>query len=80
MTATDRALQVLREQVVLVNPTIDPSIVVPGVSLEQLGCSSMDRAEITVLTMEALSINLSPGELGGVHDVASLVDALACKL
>lgn len=80
MSTAEKVLATLREQVSLVSPEINPESVGPGISLEQLGCSSIDRAEITVLTMEALNVTLSPMELNGVHDVASLVNALAAKL
>jgi polyketide biosynthesis acyl carrier protein len=79
-TTTDRVLATLGAQVHEVNPDVDPNAVIPGATLEQLGCSSIDRAEIVVLTMEQLGVTLEPGELAGVRDVASLVDVLVTKL
>lgn len=78
--AADHALAALRAQILVVRPELDPAQVLPGTTLEQLGCSSMDRAEITVLTMEELRVTLSPRELADVHDVSGLLDALAAKL
>jgi len=76
----DRVLRALRSQVTAVTPEVDPDAVVPGTSLERLGCTSIDRAEITVGTMEELRVTLTPQELAGVHDIDSLVHALAGRL
>ncbi len=80
MTSTEQVMTTLRAQVALISPEVDPGAVGPGTSLEQLGCSSIDRAEITVMTMQALEVVLSPHELAQVRDVDTLVTALARKL
>ncbi len=80
MNTTERILLTLRAQVAEIAPDVDPSAVAPGANLEQLGCSSIDRAEITVMTMQELDVVLDPHELAVVHDVSTLLDALARKL
>lgn len=76
----ERALLAVRAQVAVVAPDVEPAAVVLGTSLDRLGCSSMDRAEITVMVMEALQVTLSPQVLGEIHDIDGLVLALAGEL
>ncbi len=78
--AAQRALRSLRTQVVTVVPEIDPDSVAPGASLTQLGCSSIERAEIVVLTMEDLGLNVPMSDLAAAQDVSSLVDVLGSHL
>lgn len=77
---TERVLGALRRQVAIVVPEIDPAGVRPGASLSELGCSSMDRAEIVVLTMEELGLQVPMADLAGAQDIESLVDIIGARL
>ncbi|KZE73102.1 MULTISPECIES: acyl carrier protein [Paenibacillus] len=48
--------------------------------LVDLGADSVDRADIVMKTMEALSLNIPRVELSGVKNVGELTDALYAKL
>jgi polyketide biosynthesis acyl carrier protein len=48
--------------------------------LESLGANSMDRAEITMLTMEALDIHVPRVEFHGANNLRALVDIFHAKL
>lgn len=45
-------------------------------TLTELGCNSIDRAEIVTIAMERLRITVPIGEFAEVGDIASLVDVL----
>ncbi|MQA94861.1 MAG: phosphopantetheine-binding protein [Streptosporangiales bacterium] len=66
-------LALLRRTVVTVVPEIDATEVVPDARLADLGCNSIDRADIVTLVMEELGVQIPVGEFGGDHDVRSLV-------
>ncbi|MEE4561232.1 acyl carrier protein [Paenibacillus polymyxa] len=48
--------------------------------LVDLGADSVDRADIVMKSMEALSLNTPRVELSGVKNVGELADALYAKL
>jgi polyketide biosynthesis acyl carrier protein len=69
-------LAALRSCVQQVRPDVDTTRVTPAVTLSELGCDSMDRAEIVVLTQEALGLVVPVHEFAEVSDVATLVRLL----
>jgi polyketide biosynthesis acyl carrier protein len=52
----------------------------PGDRLVDLGANSVDRVEITMLTMEALSLKIPPVELAGVKNIGELADVFYGKM
>lgn len=52
----------------------------PSDRLVDLGANSVDRAEIIMLTMEALSLHISRVELSGAKDLGELTEVLYEKL
>jgi polyketide biosynthesis acyl carrier protein len=70
-------LDVLRRTVVSVVPQIDPADVTAGRTLAELGCNSVDRADIVTLAMEELGVTVPVTELGGDRDVRALVELFA---
>ena len=49
-------------------------------ALESLGANSMDRADITMMTMESLSLDIPRIELFGPENMGQLTDLLFEKL
>ncbi|CAL9361813.1 acyl carrier protein [Streptomyces albus] len=47
--------------------------------LTDLGANSVDRAEVAMLAMESLSLQMARVELAGVQNISDLVDALHSK-
>ncbi|UAA37459.1 acyl carrier protein [Paraneptunicella aestuarii] len=47
--------------------------------LKDLGANSIDRSEIVMMTLEALSLNIPLIELGGVENIGELAETLAAK-
>jgi polyketide biosynthesis acyl carrier protein len=48
--------------------------------LADLGANSIDRAEIVMMTMESLSLDIPRVELFGVKNIGELADLLYAKL
>ena len=60
-------------------PDVEGREIKPDDRLTDLGANSVDRAEIVMLAMEALSLHIQRVELSGVKNVGELVDALYAK-
>ncbi|MFF9062922.1 phosphopantetheine-binding protein [Streptomyces sp. NPDC101213] len=56
---------------------LDTSTVTPDDSLAELGCNSVDRAEVVTLTMEDMGISVPVMEFQQTRDIRSLVALLA---
>lgn len=69
----DSMLGVLIEQIELVAPHVDLALVSTGQTLSQLGCNSIDRAEIVSLTMQALDVDIP---LHLLHSKLTIADLL----
>ncbi|MEU6445059.1 phosphopantetheine-binding protein [Streptomyces sp. NPDC047046] len=54
--AEERVLAVLRRTTLEIVPEVEPASFTPERTLSDLGCNSIDRAEIVTLTMEELDI------------------------
>jgi polyketide biosynthesis acyl carrier protein len=61
-------------------PEINPEDVSMSDSLHDLGAGSIDRADIVVMTMESLSLDISLVELAGARNIEGLVDVFYAKL
>lgn len=69
----DRVYETLRRNALQVVPELEESGFAPDRTLSQLGCNSIDRAEIVVMTMEELGIAVPVHEFDQSHDIATLV-------
>lgn len=69
-------LEMIRRTVVAVVPEIEPAAVTPDRTLTELGCNSIDRAEIVTMAMEELGVVVPVPEFQQVRDVRSLVELL----
>jgi polyketide biosynthesis acyl carrier protein len=67
----------VRENLLEVVPDIDPSEVSMDTSLADLGCNSIDRAEVVTMTMADLGIEVPVMEFQGVGNIRGLVTLLA---
>lgn len=61
-------------------PELESHSFQPSDKLAELGANSVDRAEIVMMTMEALSLHIPRVELAGVSNIGELVDAFYAKL
>ncbi|XXT23846.1 acyl carrier protein [Sorangium sp. So ce429] len=76
----DEVLSIVRENIVMVLPEVDATLLRPERSLSELGANSVDRAEIVVGTMAALRIKVPGSELADAKNIDGLVDVLYRKL
>ncbi|MFB7664924.1 phosphopantetheine-binding protein [Kitasatospora sp. NPDC056138] len=66
----------LRRNALDVVPELDPAAFAAERTLSELGCNSIDRAEIVTLTMEELGIVVPVHEFQQGYDLATLVDVM----
>ncbi|MEU9255030.1 phosphopantetheine-binding protein [Streptomyces sp. NPDC048270] len=69
-------LDTLRRHIVAVVPEVDPAGVTRNVSMADLGCNSIDRAEVVTLTLEELRLDVPVAEFQGLPDLGALVDLM----
>jgi polyketide biosynthesis acyl carrier protein len=72
--AADPVLAAIRRSVLVVLPDLDPELVVPGRSLTDLGCNSVDRADVVAMTMEDLDVSVPVAEFAEVRDIGTLAE------
>ncbi|CAM5282920.1 polyketide biosynthesis acyl-carrier-protein AcpK [Streptomyces gougerotii] len=76
VNSAPEVLEIVRSNIVTVVPEIDPAEVRREVSMADLGCNSIDRAEVVALTLEQLGVAVPVAEFQGIPDIGSLVDLL----
>jgi polyketide biosynthesis acyl carrier protein len=72
----DRVLAAIARSVRTVLPEIRPDQVRPDRSLSDLGCNSVDRAEVVSLTMEDLGVDVPVNAFSEVTDIGTLANLL----
>lgn len=72
----DPVMEAVREALAAVRSDIDPARLTPDIALADLGCDSMDRAEIVTVSMVALDITVPVERFADVGDVRGLVGVL----
>jgi len=72
----DRVLAAIARSVRTVLPEIGPDQVRPDRSLSDLGCNSVDRAEVVSLAMEDLGIEVPVNAFSEVTDIGTLARLL----
>jgi polyketide biosynthesis acyl carrier protein len=68
--------ETIKKNLLAVVPEVDPKEVSADRSMAELGCNSIDRAEVVTLTMEDLKVTVPIVELGRVKDIGTLIDLL----
>ncbi|NEQ84046.1 MAG: acyl carrier protein [Moorea sp. SIO2I5] len=63
-----------------VAPELEEAPLEPTDSLKNLGIDSVNRAEIIMMVMEDLSLNIPRIELAGANNIGELADLFAAKL
>ena len=72
-----RVFEALRRNVLEVMPDLEPDSVTMDGTLADLGCNSVDRADVVTMTMEELAVDVPVMEFQGVGDIRSLVHLLS---
>lgn len=76
----EEIFEIIVGHLVEVLPDIDPQNVTMQDALHDLGANSVDRAEILMMTMESLSLDIPHVELFGTHNIQELVELLHARL
>jgi polyketide biosynthesis acyl carrier protein len=79
-TSEEEIFEIIVVHIVEVLPGVDPHNVSMHDSLNDLGANSVDRAEIVMMTLESLSLNIPRVEVFGTHNIEELVELLHTKL
>ncbi|WP_433498357.1 phosphopantetheine-binding protein [Sphaerimonospora sp. CA-214678] len=73
---SDPILAAIRRNVLELLPDVEPELVTEDRSLTDLGCNSIDRAEVVSMTMEDLGVSVPVREFADVHDIGALAAVL----
>jgi polyketide biosynthesis acyl carrier protein len=76
----NQVFEAVKRNLLDVIPELDPALVSIDKSLCELGCNSIDRAEVVTLTMEDLAISVPVSAFSEVHDIRTLVGVLAQRV
>ncbi|EDY45093.1 phosphopantetheine-binding protein [Streptomyces sp. SPB074] len=79
-SADERVLAVLRRTTLEIVPEVAPNSFTPERTLSDLGCNSIDRAEIVTLTMEELDIAVPVHEFHQGMDIGTLAALMRKQL
>jgi polyketide biosynthesis acyl carrier protein len=60
-------------------PALESHKFAPNDSLKALGANSIDRADIIMMTLETLSLNVPLHEMAGAQDIGGLADIIHAK-
>jgi polyketide biosynthesis acyl carrier protein len=72
----DPILEIVRRCVTTVVPEIAPDNVTGDRTLAELGCDSVDRAEVVVMAMAEAGVVAPVAEFGRDRPISSIVDVL----
>ncbi len=61
-------------------PELEDHSFQPGDSLKQLGANSIDRAEIIMMTLEALSLQIPLVDMAGAKNIGNLSEIIYSKI
>lgn len=75
MTA-DPVLEAVKAALAAVRSDIDPDRLSLDATLTELGCDSMDRAEIVTVSMVELDVTVPVDRFADIADIRSLVELL----
>jgi len=69
-------MSAIRQSVLEVLPDLDVRLITEDRSLSDLGCNSIDRADVVTMTMDRLGVSVPVGDFQEVRDIGSLARLL----
>ncbi|MFG2606000.1 acyl carrier protein [Streptomyces sp. NPDC048514] len=75
----DEIFEMVKAHIYEVLPDLEGKDISREDRLADLGANSVDRAEVAMLAMESLSLQMARIELAGVRNIGDLVDVLHAK-
>ncbi|NES19701.1 MAG: acyl carrier protein [Symploca sp. SIO3E6] len=76
----EQVLKLIRRYTREIEPQLEEAPLEPNDSLKNLGIDSVNRAEIMMMVMEDLGLNIPRIELAGAKNIGELADLFAAKL
>jgi polyketide biosynthesis acyl carrier protein len=76
----ENVLEIIVKHTCEVLPELQGRAFHPSDQLKELGANSLDRADIVVMTMEALGLKFPLVELGQAQNIGGLAEAFHAKL
>jgi len=76
----DKILSLIKKYTREVAPELEDAPLEPTDSLKSLGVDSVNRAEILMMVMEDLDLNIPRVELAGAKNIGELADLFVAKL
>ncbi|MEM1168620.1 MAG: acyl carrier protein [Cyanobacteria bacterium P01_H01_bin.35] len=76
----EKILKLIKKHTREIAPELEEAPLEPTDSLKNLGIDSVSRAEILMMVMEDLSLNIPRIELAGANNIGELADLFAAKL
>jgi polyketide biosynthesis acyl carrier protein len=75
-----RVFAIVKHQLLQILPDLDPAAVTLDKRLIDLGCNSLDRAEVVTMAMEQLAVHVPVEDFARLDDLRTLVDVLVQHL
>jgi polyketide biosynthesis acyl carrier protein len=72
--------EIIKRNLVEIMPELASVDIDPTKSMKDLGANSIDRVDVVLQSMEALSVIFPLNELGGIENIQGLVDFLEMKV
>ncbi|MGD1702708.1 acyl carrier protein [Dapis sp. BLCC M229] len=76
----NKIFETIKKYTYEIAPELEGKVIEPTDSLKNLGIDSVNRAEIIMMVMEDLSLNIPRIELAGAKNIQELADLFAAKL
>ena len=76
----EQIFKLIKKYTCEVAPELEEAPIAPTDSLKNLGIDSVNRAEIIMMLMEDVSLNIPRIELAGAKNIGELADLFAAKL
>ncbi|MDY7006757.1 MAG: acyl carrier protein [Cyanobacteriota bacterium] len=76
----EQIFNIIKKHTCEIAPELEKVPIAPTDSLKNLGIDSVNRAEIIMMVMEDLSLNIPRIELAGAKNLGELADIFAAKL
>lgn len=74
--STDPTVAAVHRCILTVCPDVPAASLRPEASLQELGCNSVDRADVLTMAMHELGVAVPVAELARARDIAMLTDLL----
>lgn len=72
----DRVFEIVKKNILELLKELNPEYITPQASMRNLGANSIDRVDVIIGSLEALSLKIPLTELAKLQNIGELVDFL----